>query len=50
MSEPKLTKFEIFKAVVVLLGVVTIYVAVSQFVLNTFWNLVLKLLDKATSE
>ncbi len=44
----KLSKFEILRGFVALAVIVTIYAMVSSFVLNIFWNLVLKLVNKAT--
>lgn len=42
----KPSKLEIFQAFVVLGLVFAVYTAVSQLVLNLFWNLVIKLYDK----
>lgn len=47
MSNPKPSKFEIVKAFAAFFLVVITYVMVSQVVLNLFWRLVLKLIDKA---
>lgn len=44
----KTSKFELFKAIVVLSFLITGYIVVSNFVLDTFWKLVGKLFKKIT--
>jgi len=50
MPKDKLSKFEIIKAFAVLGVAITLYVVVSQAVLNTFWWLVIKLFSKSAKK
>jgi hypothetical protein len=49
MSDQKLSKFEIAKAFALLWAIAMVFVVINQAVLNVFWRLVLKLIDKIVS-
>lgn len=42
----KPSNFQILKAFGLLIGIAVIFVTVSNFVLNVFWNLIFKLITK----
>lgn len=50
MSQDKLSKFELAKALAIIGVVITIYMVVSDAVLRAFWWLVFKLFSKVTKK